>query len=129
MSANPNQIKRPQRHREVDARVGHALIEVKFGVDALRTLRTSLMQVAYPVGEDPAWHGYVVLADSPITIERLRDEWQRAATVLREDVLHRLTICLQQEGRIIGIPRDPVVETQRMLLEVIKAERGKTSTA
>jgi len=43
MSSNFSQSKRPQRHREVDARVGNALIEVKFGVDSLRTIRTSLM--------------------------------------------------------------------------------------
>ena len=83
----------------MDARVGNALIEVKFGVDALRTIRTSLMQVAYPLSEDPVSEGFVVLVDSPITMERLRDEWERAATVLRDDVLRRLTICLQQEGR------------------------------
>ena len=54
MNANSNQGKHPQRHREVDARVGNSLIEVKFGVDSLRTIRTSLMQVAYPLSEDPA---------------------------------------------------------------------------
>jgi len=76
MSANSSQLKRRQRHREVDARVGNALIEVKFGVDALRTIRTSLMQVAYPLSEDPVSEGFVVLVDSPITMERLRDEWE-----------------------------------------------------
>lgn len=129
ISANSSQGKRPQRHRDVDARVGNSLIEVKFGVDALRTIRTSLMQVAYPVGEDPALRGYVILVDSPITAERLRDEWKRAATVLRDDVLHRLTICIQKEGRFTGIPHDPDAETQRILAEVVEAERGKVSNA
>lgn len=129
MSANSNPSKRERHHREVDARVGNALIEVKFGVDALRTLRTSLMQVAYPVGEDPNVRGYVVLADSLITMERLRDEWGRAATVLRDDVLRRLTICLQEDGRITGIPNDPDAEMQKILTDVIEAERSKISTA
>jgi hypothetical protein len=129
MNSKFSQDKRPQRHREVDAQVGNALIEVKFGVDSLRTIRTSLMQVAYPLSEDPACEGYVVLVDSPITMERLRDEWQRAATILRENVLLRLTICLQSEDRFIGIPRDPNEETQRILAEVVKTERGKMSTA
>ncbi len=129
MTSNLNQPKHPQRHREVDARVGNALIEVKFGVDALRTLRTSLMQVAYPVGEDPVTHGYVVLANSSITMERVREEWERAATILRDEVLHRLTICLQVEGDIRGIPHDPDAETKLMLAEVVEAERGKMSTA
>lgn len=107
----------------MDARVGNALIEVKFGVDALRTVRTSLMQVAYAVGEDPALQGYVILADSGITMERLRDEWERAATVLREDVLRRLTVCVPQEGRIVGIPLDPDPGMQQTLAEVVAAER------
>ena len=128
MKAKPNQTNLAGRHLEVDARIGNALIEVKFGVDALRTIRTSLMQVAYSVGEDPSAHGYVVLADSPITKERLRKEWERAAAVLRNDVLHRLTICLHSEGRISGIPRDPDVETQRILSNVVEAERGRMNT-
>ncbi len=105
------------------------MIEVKFGVDSLRTIRTSIMQVAYPLSEDPDCEGYVVLVDSPITTERLRDEWERAATILRDDVLRRLTICLQHEGRFTGIPRDPDAETQRVLAEVVETERGKMSTA
>jgi hypothetical protein len=129
MSSNFSQSKRPQRHLEVDARVGNALIEVKFGVDSLRTIRTSLMQVAYPLSADPDCEGYVILVDSPITIERLRDEWERAATILRDGVLRRLTICLQADGRMTGIPRDPDVETQRILAEVVEVERGKMSTA
>ena len=129
MSAKRNQSRPPRRHLDVDARVGNALIEVKFGVDALRTIRTSLMQVAYAVGKDPSAHGYVVLVDSPITTERLREEWERAATVLRNDVLHRLTICLHSEGRIRGIPHDPDIETQRILSKVVEAERGTMNTA
>jgi hypothetical protein len=128
MNNNHNQGKRQQRHREVDARVDNRLIEVKFGVDSLRTIRTSLMQVAYPLSEDPSCEGYVVLVDSPITIDRLHDEWQRAVTILQDDVLRRLTICLQSEGRITGIPRDPDVETQRILAGVVEDERGKMST-
>lgn len=113
---------------DVDAQVGDALIEVKFGVDALRTLRTSLMQVAYPVGEDPAARGYVVLVDSSISEERLRHEWDRAAAVLRPDVLHRLTICLQNSDRMVGIPSDPDAETQGILAEVAQAEQGRKHT-
>ena len=56
----------PPDYREADGPVGNIVTEVKFGVDAVRTLRTSLMQVAYQVSEDPALRGYVVLADSEI---------------------------------------------------------------
>jgi hypothetical protein len=128
MNTSPSKNKRSQRHLEVDARVGNAIIEVKFGVDALRTIRTSLMQVAYSVGEDPVTHGYIVLVDSPITMDRLENEWERAATVLRGDVLNRLTIGLLSENGMKGIPHDPDTKTQRMLSKVVEKERGGTNT-
>ncbi len=118
----------PHSDPDVDARVGNAVIKVNFRVDALRTLRTSLMQVAYPVGEDPAARGYVVLANSSISEERLRHEWDRAASVLRSDVLQRLTICLQTSDHILGIPHDPDAETQRVISEVVDAERDRMHT-
>ncbi len=129
MSTKASRNTRPPHHHEVDVRVGNALIEVKFGVDSLRTLRTSLMQVAYPLSAEPDCAGYVVLVDSLITMERLRDEWKRATTILRDEVLRRLTICWQANGRMTGIPRDPDAETQRVLAGVVEAERGKMSTA
>lgn len=47
MKARSNRQARTHTGVDVDARIGNAMIEVKFGVDAIRTLRTSLMQVAY----------------------------------------------------------------------------------
>ncbi len=127
MQALPNQPRLSQRHQAVEARPGSVSIAVKFGVDALRTLRTSLMQVAYAVMEGPASHGYVVLVDSPITKERLCHEWARAATVLRDDVLDRLTICLLEKDRMIGIPHDLAPATQRMLAAAADAKRAGKS--
>jgi hypothetical protein len=127
MSADSSRPNSPQLRYEVDARIGDALIEVKFGVDSLRALRTSLMQVAYAVGEAHDSYGFVVLVDSPIAEERLREEWEGAVTVLRDDVLRRLTICLHQEGRITGIPRDPDAKLQRILSDVVESERGKAN--
>lgn len=114
---------RPRAKRGV-TRADNALIEVKFRVDALRTVRTTLMQVAYALGENPGKRGYLVLVDSPITEERLRAEWDQAATVLRGDVLDRLTICLHTPEQIVGIPRDPDAKTQRLLSEAADPERG-----
>lgn len=113
------------RRRDVDARVGDNVIEVKFGIDSLRTLRTSLIQVAFRLGEEPAALGFVVLPDSSLTAERLREEWNLAAAVLRRGVLARLSICLFSKGRFTGIPRDPDAATQRTLATVIEAERAK----
>jgi hypothetical protein len=87
------------------------------------------MQVAYYVAEDPSARGYVVLADSSITKERLRNEWERAATILRADVLNRLTICLLSDEHITGIPHDPDVQTLHAICNVVQAERGRVNTA
>lgn len=128
MKARSNRQARTHADADVDARIGNAVIEVKFGVDAIRTLRTSLMQVAYTAGEDPTARGFIVLVDSPISEERLRHEWEKAATVLRSDVLLRLTICLQTPDRFLGIPHDPDAKTQRVLSEVVETERGRMHT-
>ena len=113
-------------HREVGGRVGNVVVEVKFGVDAVRTLRTSLMQVAYQVSDDPALRGFVVLADSAIASERVREEWRRASSVLRPEVQERLSICLASDAQIIGIPGEPAPGILQMLADLIAAERGKT---
>ena len=110
------------RHPDVDARLENTLVDVKFGVDSLRTLRTSLVLVAYPLGENPACVGYLVLVDSSISPERLAEEWRRVASILREDVLARLSICLPSGGGFTGIPREPDAATQRMLAGVVAGE-------
>jgi len=125
MAAKGTRIQKPSERPDVDARIVDAVVEVKFGVDAIRTLRTSLMQVAYLVSEDSALHGYVVLADSSIAMERVREEWQRASSVLRPGVQQRLTICMASDQGIAGIPSDPASKTQQMLAGVIESQRGK----
>jgi len=118
MKANTHQ----RSHRGVDFRVGNMLIEVKRTVDAVRTLQTSLMQLAYYVGEKPESHGYLMLLDSPITPERLRDEWERATMVLRKDILDRLTICFQKDDSIVGIPHDLDLPAKQAIAEAIENE-------
>jgi len=125
MAAKSTKPKTPTAQSAPDARIGNAVVEVRFGVDAVRTLRTSLMQVAYTVSEEPALHGYVVLADSSIAMERVREEWQRASSVLRPEVLQRLTICMASEHGMLGIPSEPDSKTQEMLASVIESQRGK----
>jgi hypothetical protein len=101
------------------------VIEVKFGVDAFRTLRTSLMQIAYCIATDASLRGCVVLAESPITQDRLQDEWERALTIFRPEVLNRLTICRLTKGLATWIPHEPETRTVRAIYEAAGVERGK----
>jgi hypothetical protein len=114
-----------RRKTEVDAQVGNALIEVKFDVDALRTIRTSIMQLAYEIARHPGSQGFLVLVDSAITEKTLQVEWQSARAVLKPEILNHLTVCVAQEGRYLGIPHDPTLEMQRVLDEEVRKERTR----
>jgi hypothetical protein len=107
-----------------DAAVGDRLIDVKAGVSGLRSVQVGLMQMAYALARQPKRRGFLVLTDVSVGLERLRDEWQRAASVLRPDLLSRLSICIDQGDRFVGIPRELDVQTQQMLSQVVAAERG-----
>ena len=106
----------------VNARVGQRLIAVNTGVAALRSVRVGLMQLAYGLAEHPDSEGYLVLPKVAITRSRLQQEWALAASVLRPNLLNRLTICLAEGNGFIGIPRDPDAKTQRLLSEKVGSE-------
>ena len=109
---------------DVDAVVGDKLIEVKIGVAGLRSVRLGLMQLAYGMAEESTYHGFLVLADASVTVERLRQEWKRAVSVLRPDLRSRLHLCVAEGDRFIGIPRDPDLQTQSILFHVVAKERA-----
>ena len=100
------------------------LIEVKAAVSGVRSVQVALMEMAYALARQPKRRGVLVLTHSSVGLQRLRDEWQRAASVLRPDVLKRLSMCVDQGDRFVGIPRDPDVQTQRLLSQLIARERG-----
>ena len=110
---------------QYDARTDDMVVEVKFGVNALRTLRASLMQVTYAISENDRLHGYIVFVDFGISLDRFHDEWQRLGAVLLPTVLKRLTICLVKEGVMGGVPADAPQDIQKLLWQIIEAGRGK----
>lgn len=104
-----------------------AIAEVKHGVDALRGVRGALIELAYALGQHPGARAYLVLVDSAITEARLRREWDCSGSVLRPEVLDRISICLlaSAEGSLRGIPDDPPEDVARWLRDVVdrKARR------
>jgi hypothetical protein len=119
-----------QKHPDlsVDAQVGHRLIEVKVRVAALRVVRMALMQLAHSLAKRPGAEGFLVLPEVKVTRDRLNREWQLVASVLRPELLNRLSLCIGERDHFIGIPRDPDPETQRILAEVVAAERTQASS-
>src|SRR5450755_2184808 len=106
-----------------DAVAGDTLVEVKIGVADLRTVRMALVQLAYRTARQPASRGFLVLADVSVPPERLREEWQRTASVLRPDLHERISLYILEGERFVGIPRDPDARTQKILSKVIADER------
>jgi len=111
------------RHPSTNLRVGDALIELKFHADALRTVRTGIMSLAYALGQTPGTVGFLVLVDPLVTEERIRAEWQLAKSFFKSELLSRLTICIEQKGRLRGVPRDPTPEMQAVIEQAILRER------
>lgn len=110
----------------IDAEIGHRLVEVKIGVAGLRSVRMGLFQLAYALAERPQSEGFLVLSDVAITRERLEREWQHAASVLRPEMLNRLSLCIEENGHFSGIPRNPDPEIENILSEVIATERTRS---
>jgi hypothetical protein len=116
-------LPRKSAEPSVDAEIGHRLIEVKWGVAGLRNIRAGLMQLAYALTERPKSEAYLVLPEVAVTRERLDQEWEFAASVLRPDLLARIRLCIMDGDRFVGIPLDPDPETQRVLSRAIKEQR------
>ncbi len=104
-----------------DAELGNRLIAVKRGIAALRNVRGGLLELAYAVAERPGTTGVLVLPDVSVTPKRLRNEWLLASSVLRPDVLGRLSICMGAGEKWVGIPNDLDAETRQAIPNLIAA--------
>ena len=126
MTLDTSKPRRKARADSPDVQIGKNVFEVKFAVEALRTLRASIMQVVYRISEEKDLHGYVVFVDFTLSVDRFHDEWRRLKAVLLPEVLGRLTLCLVREDVSNGsIPMDPSPEVQQTIFDVIEAERSK----
>lgn len=114
----------PLRELGIDTEEGHRLITVKSGAAGVRGVRMGLMQLAYALAKRPGSEGILVLSDPVITEERLRKEWERAANVLRSEIMNRLILCTEKEGRIRGIARSIDLDLKGALLKAADEERA-----
>lgn len=128
MNPEPAPLESRMALQEIDAIRGDKLIEVKFGIDSLRAVRSSLLQVAYAMAESHGYFGYLVLVDSRITDSSLLEEWNAAKEVLRPEIVDRITICTRRGRHGHGVPHPPDEDTWRILNDVIDKERAGEDT-
>lgn len=114
-----------QPRKGVDARFRDTFIEVKVGVDAMRTLRGALFRLAEIVAAEQGASGILLLTDSIVTEHRLLAEWKTARQIIREELLARLSICvIDEDGALVGVPHPPHEDMRRVLKEVAAHESG-----
>src|SRR5687767_12126472 len=95
----------PARH--FDAQIDDTLVEVKSGLDAARSVRTGLLDLAYALQEMPSKRGLLVASGSRMSAKRLQREWQLASRALRPDIVKRLGVAFLEQEQLRGFPRDP----------------------
>ncbi len=109
---------------------GDALIEVKRGVAGVRNVRAALMQLAYDLSEKPVRiRGFLVLPDTSITIDRLRDEWMRCIPVIHGNLLNRMNLCAGRDDRFVGIPDELHENTQKLLAKYLPSRGPEARSA
>lgn len=116
-------LKRGSSDPDVDFEEGNRLFVVTAGVAALRSVRMGLMKLAHALTKRPDSEAFLVLPGVAITRETLLDEWEFAASVLRPELLGRLSLCIPGKDHFIGIPRDPDPETQPSLARAVAKKR------
>jgi hypothetical protein len=111
----------------VDATQGGAIIEVEKGVAGVRNVRAGLLQLASDLVEKPdEVRGYLVLPDTSITLDRLRDEWVRCIPVIHGNLLNRMTVCVGRDDRFVGIPDELHENTQKLLAKYLSGKGSPT---
>lgn len=105
---------------------GRSIALVKADVEALRTIRTALIDLAYELTRRPGTFAYLLLVRPGITRARLDEEWRRAAAILQPEVLQRLAICISADnGRFDGLPAPPPDDVQPWLAELVQREAAE----
>jgi len=104
----------------VDAVMDNTVFEVLIELRDARRLRVALMDMAHiAAGEDK--RRVVLLLEEPhITQLRLREEWAGAASVIRSELFHKLSLVYHQSGEWAGIPNPPDPRDLKVLDEIIK---------
>lgn len=104
------------------AAVDDVIIEVKHGVAGLRNVRVGLMQLGYDISQRPRARGYLVLPDTTITFDRLRDEWMRATSIFQPDLIARINLCVRRGDTFVGFRGEELAPAiQRVLAKYLSA--------
>jgi len=117
---------KPVAERGIDGYLGagNLIFEVKGSIRAVRSLRASILSVAYALDKSPTKEAYLVLVDPGISEVRLRTEWEAALHALSEPVRLRLRLIIVRDGHYSGIPDSPNKRIERYVAARLAKEKA-----
>lgn len=105
---------------------GKAVAQIQFSVDAVRSVRTALLDLTIALSRRTQANGYLVLVDPTVTPPRIAEEWKRIQSVIRRDLSRRLAICVLVDGRwSTSVPTEPSPQVRQWIIDVAEAEKQK----
>ena len=107
------------------AQIDQTLVEVQLGLNAVRNLRAGLLDLAYALQAHPGQSGLLFLANTNISEQRLRREWELACATLRPELSARLGILFSAGGQFHGYPKLPSQSLLSQLGEVVHSEASE----
>jgi hypothetical protein len=112
-----------------DSVIDDTLVEVRRETDAVSTVRSALLQLAYAITDLGGSTKGILLVISPkITDERLEKEERYVKKVLAPGVSERLGIVVYQDGELRGLTDGMTIEVRRELGRLAGAELASKVT-
>ena len=112
---------------EMDWESGRAVVEVKSRTKAVRTVRDSLMRIAYRIESEPDIIGYLLLVEPKITDDRLEEELDKCRRILHDSIKDRLIIICTRDGELYSISSRIDEETKTELIRIAEQEIPQNS--
>ncbi len=107
-----------------DTESATAVVEVKKRLQALRTLRDAMVQIAALLAREGRKTGYILLVDPLLSSKGLADETERFKAALRPDVADRIHLILAEGGRLPPMPGKVSPEDEALLRRCLRESGG-----
>jgi CRP-like cAMP-binding protein len=105
-----------------DAEIGRHLVEVKAGVQSIRTLRDAIINLAYRLAESPSRNALLILPGLQVSQKRLAEEQAKALRAFRPEITRRLHLVVEEGDDLRGLPAGISRSDKQRLKDVIKQE-------
>lgn len=106
----------------------NAIVEVKVGSKAIRSIRDALLQISYYIHDSGSKYGFLLLIEPKITDDSLKDELHKATSIFRKEISDRLSIMSFRNNQITSIPYkiDDILRDELIRIARIESPSGSS---